>query len=114
MRTAIVSFLFVLLISVSGYCADVTLSWNAQPGMTGYRVYQSTVVEDRCGVWDNGTDVGAALSYSATNINDGTYFAVGAYQDQGEKVSLWSEAFFFDSSLTIKNFGIEELKNNTE
>ena len=82
-----------LMLTTTALCADVTLTWTAQPGMTGYRVYQSVPVNlGSCVVqrWDVGTDVGNVLTYSVTGLQGHTQFKIGAYTDP-KTVVKWSK-----------------------
>ena len=107
MRTAILSFLFVLLLSVSGYCADVTLSWNAQPGAIKYKVFRTVkATVDGCEFieWSAGIDVGVNLTYTFTDVQDWESFTVGAHlaKDPPNHIGLWSEAIAQEN----ENFGL--------
>ena len=82
-----------LMLTTTALCADITLTWTAQPGMTGYRVYQSVPINlGSCIVqkWDVGTDVGNVLSYSATGVQTHRHYKIGAYIDP-KSVLKWSK-----------------------
>ena len=87
------SLIIFLMLTTTAFCADITLKWEAQPGMTGYRVYQSVPVNlGSCVVqrWDVGTDVGNVLTYSVTGLQGHTQFKIGAYTDP-KAVVKWSK-----------------------
>ncbi len=86
-----------LLISTTGFCAEVTLSWDASPtaSVTGYKVYyqQNDPTPPLNGVGAvEGTspiDVGNVLTTTITGLQDNTnyYFTLTAYDASGYESS---------------------------
>lgn len=62
---------------------SVTLAWapSSSPGVTGYKIYQGVIPR----VYTNAIDVGAATTFTFTNLNRGVpnYFAATAYYNGG-------------------------------
>ncbi len=93
----IVSLLLVVNSISSGFCQDVTLSWDPSPtdGVTGYKVYYTKDMTEYPfqGIGaDQGpspVDVGDVLSTTLTNLPDDEtfYFSVTAYVDDSQESS---------------------------
>ncbi len=73
---------------------SVTLAWDPSPsaGVSGYRVYQGT----SSGNYTTMAEVGSATSISISALLEGTsyYFAITAYDAQGEESAFSNEVFF--------------------
>jgi len=84
--------LLILFFAATANAADVSLSWDASPGATGYRIYQSV---DQGIIWSEIGDV-TGTSALATGIADTglVLFRISAYNTQGESVRTWSGAWY--------------------
>jgi hypothetical protein len=87
------------LATVSSFAASVTLAWdpNAEPDVTGYRVYYGT----SSGVYTQSLDAGSATTIAIPNLLDGTtyYFAVTAYNTEALE-SAWSNEITYTPALS--------------
>jgi len=54
-----------LVVGSLSFAADVTLTWDAVAGATGYKLYMST---DQGVSWDPGTDVGDVTTYAVAGV----------------------------------------------
>jgi len=63
------------------YAVDVSISWNASEGATGYKIYYG----QESGVYGQPLDVGDVVTYLRQNFpTGGYYFALTAYNEFGE------------------------------
>lgn len=85
--------LLIVLFATSVWAADVTMSWDASEGATGYKIYQTV---DNGLTWDAGTDVGNVTQYTVINVPDSglVLFKVSAYNTQNESIRSWSGAWY--------------------
>ena len=88
----VAAFLLSFVYSVRAvYSAQVTLEWQASSGdVAGYNVYQGTSSED----YDVTLDVGNWTSVTIADLEDNEtyYFAVTAYNTDGDESGYSSEA----------------------
>ena len=84
MKTLMKTLIFLLIMAIASvaYSADVSLSWSASPGATGYKVYMSL---DGMATWDLGIDVGNVTAYIYTGVPDtgNVHFRYSAYDMLG-------------------------------
>lgn len=85
--------LALILLASPVWAADVTLSWDAADGATGYKIYSSV---DQGATWDAGQDVGSVTEYTLTGQPDSglVLYRVSAYSAHGEAIRTWSGAWF--------------------
>lgn len=88
MKRTILLFCLVLAFCSSASADDVTLSWDAATGATGYNLYMSL---DGGATWEM-RDIGNATSYVWTGVpNDQEVrWKIGAYNTIGEAVNEWA------------------------
>ena len=88
------ALIFVLLLfPVVGFCADVTVAWdaNSESDLAGYMVYWGTTSGD----YSDSKDVGITTQHTITGLQDGVkyYFAATAY-DHDKYESGYSQELF--------------------
>lgn len=69
---------------IPAQAADFTLKWDASPGATGYRIYQSV---DMGATWTMIQEVGAVTEVALTGQPDTlTLYRAGAFNSMGEAI----------------------------
>lgn len=92
-KILIAIFLTLLFVSPVWAVSDVTLAWDAVPGATGYKLYQSI---DGGVTWTAPTDVGNVTTKTLTGVSDTVFilWKVSAYNAVAEAVSHWQGAWY--------------------
>jgi len=110
----IVAFLFS-----GAYAADVTLSWNNPSGnedgspltdLGGFRVYYGTQSRVYNQPFGQGIDAGNAASYVVQNLSNNStyYFAVTAYDINGNESTYSAEQSVFIPPLTVADIQVND------
>ena len=73
--------------------ADVTLSWDASTGATGYKLYKSLDIGK---TWDTGVDVGNVTTFEYKDVEETglVLFRASAYNTQGEAINYWAGCWY--------------------
>lgn len=89
---SIILFL-LLLIPVVAMAGDSTLKWDACPGATGYKLYQSL---DGGTTWSAPIDAGNVLMITITNHPENILilWKLGAYNAAGETIAHYQGAWY--------------------
>ena len=86
-----ICFLFIIPLCLSTaplFAADVTLAWDAETGVAGYKLYYGTSSH----AYDKTLDVGNVATYTVTGLGPATYyFAVTAYYTSGSETGFSNE-----------------------
>lgn len=93
MKKLCLAFLFMFFLASPVWAANVTLSWDAVTGASGYKLYASV---DQGATWGAGQDVGLVTEYTLTGQPDSglVLYRVSAYSASGETIRTWSGAWF--------------------
>jgi F5/8 type C domain-containing protein/fibronectin type III domain protein len=85
------AFVFSLLLPLSGFAGEVSLTWDAapDPNLAGYRLYYGYAK----GSYEGVLEVGQETTYTLTDLEEGQayYFALVAYDVHGEESELSQE-----------------------
>jgi hypothetical protein len=92
LNSTLLAFLGILICTAISYAAQVTLEWDAnyEPNISGYNVYYGNSSRD----YDVTLDVGNWTSVTIAGLedNEAYYFAVTAYNTDGDESGYSSEA----------------------
>ena len=92
LNSTLLAFLGVIICTAISYAAQVTLEWdaNSEPNISGYNVYHGDASRD----YDVTLDVGNWTSVTIADLidNETYYFAVTAYNSDGDESGYSSEA----------------------
>ena len=105
LNSALLAFWGVLICTAISYAAQVTLEWdaNSEPNISVYNVYYGKSTRD----YDVTLDVGNWTSVTIADLEDNEtyYFAVTAYNTDGDESGYSSEACINCPSTTASSGG---------
>jgi hypothetical protein len=90
MKKAMMILSAICIFSGAAGAADVTLSWDASPGATGYKISMS---RDAGATWDTPIDVGQKVPYIYKDVPEDrtVLFKIAAYNTA---VTVWNNYAF--------------------
>lgn len=78
MKTLFLGLVISLFFITTANAASITFAWDASDGATGYNLYQGSTSRN----YSKKIDTGNVLTYTVTNLTDGTYYFTATAYDK--------------------------------